>query len=317
MAPGNLSARWLRIGAGAVLIAVPVVVAVPRWEMLLANHPAYPIALTLTAVIGVVLVVTGARAQDPPREGAVRTALRFAAALGAVGIAAVLYWFAPFVAAPEALVALESDDAVQVTDTRSSTVFVSGTVSADDAGNVPTFVLYPGARVDPRAYARLSQQDRYGLARLIGRLAHSGERESEQVLALVGPGRWGTTTPSLGIPVSFAEIDTASILCEVVSMGGDLVPDVSLGTHFFNDLIESDILYLALFPERDDHQLGQPAIEAATNVLGSLVPDATQWEPIVRVIDPATDPALGGLVLHADSLAQHVLCYWGSPGQTR
>lgn len=157
MAPGSSSARWLRIGAGAVLIAVPVVVAVPRWEMLLANHPAYPIALTLTAVIGVVLVVTGARAQDPPREGAVRTALRFAAALGAVGIAAVLYWFAPFVAAPEALVALESDDAVQVTDTRSSTVFVSGTVSADDAGNVPTFVLYPGARVDPRAYAVLAR----------------------------------------------------------------------------------------------------------------------------------------------------------------
>lgn len=149
--------RWLRVAAGAVLVVVPTVVAVPRWEMLLANQPAYPVALGLAALTGVVLVVTGARAQDPPHRGAIRTTLRLAAALGAVGLAAVLYWFAPFVAAPEALVALESDDAVQVTDTRSSTVFVPADASDDAADDVTTFVLYPGARVDPRAYAVLAR----------------------------------------------------------------------------------------------------------------------------------------------------------------
>ena len=68
---------------------------------------------------------------------------------------------------------------------------------------------------------------------------------------LIGPGRWGTTTPSLGVPVHFAEINTVSVLCEIVAMRDDLVPDVSLGTHFFNDLVENDMLYLALFPKRE------------------------------------------------------------------
>ena len=167
--------------------------------------------------------------------------------------------------------------------------------------------------VDPVEYARLSQQDRYALARLIGRITHLEQSEDEPVLALVGPGRWGTTTPSLGIPVSFAEIDTADVLCEVVTMDGDLVPDVSLGTHFFNDLIEADILYLALFPGRDGNRLGCPTMEAAPNALGALLPDAAQWESVIRVIDSVADPATGDLLLHADSLAQHVLCYWGDP----
>ena len=84
---------------------------------------------------------------------------------------------------------------------------------------------------------------------------------------LIGPGRWGTTTPSLGVPVSFAEIDTVSVLCEIVAMRDDLVPDVSLGTHFFNDLVEMDILYLALFPGRQG-QLLEPRRSSSSRRTG-------------------------------------------------
>ena len=79
---------------------------------------------------------------------------------------------------------------------------------------------------------------------------------------LIGPGRWGTTTPSLGVPVCFAEIDTVSVLCEIVAMREDLVPDVSLGTHFFNDLVEMDMLYLALFPGRQGQLLERGVLRA-------------------------------------------------------
>ena len=44
----------------------------------------------------------------------------------------------------------------------------------------------------------------------------------------MGPGRWGTTTPSLGVPTSFAEIDTVDVICEIVAMRADLIPDVKL-----------------------------------------------------------------------------------------
>ena len=80
---------------------------------------------------------------------------------------------------------------------------------------------------------------------------------------LAGPGRWGTSTPALGVPVSFAEIDTVSILCEIAVMLEGLIPDVSLGTHFFNDLVEMDALYVAVFPERSGGVWDEKWMEAA------------------------------------------------------
>jgi hypothetical protein len=134
-----------------LLVAGSVWVAATVWEVLLANNPVYPVTLAIAAVIGVVLIVTGLRADGPPRGGALRTVLRWAGALGGVGVAATLLWSAPFPAAPAAMEALASDDAVQVTDTRDSTVFEPA--EAQGAG----FVLYPGALVDPRAYAVLAR----------------------------------------------------------------------------------------------------------------------------------------------------------------
>ncbi|MFH1568074.1 MAG: PEP/pyruvate-binding domain-containing protein [Gemmatimonadota bacterium] len=164
--------------------------------------------------------------------------------------------------------------------------------------------------VVPAVYGRLTTQERYAVARLIGRLTRPTVTAPTATLALLGPGRWGTSTPALGIPISFAEIDTVSVLCEIVAMREGLTPDVSLGTHFFNDLIEADMLYLALFPERQDNSLNYQFLESAANRLTDLVPEAASLAPVVRVIDAADWQSRGQLRLHADSLEQWVLCYW-------
>ena len=104
--------------------------------------------------------------------------------------------------------------------------------------------------VAPSAYRRLALQDRYEVARLIGRINQTAEPSGTGGTMLLGPGRWGTSDPFLGIPVAFAEINRAAVLCEIVAMHEHLVPDVSLGTHFLNELVETDMLYLALFPQR-------------------------------------------------------------------
>jgi len=104
--------------------------------------------------------------------------------------------------------------------------------------------------ITPSLYGQLPIGERYALARLIGQLLHRDEPQPPQSILLIGLGRWGTKSPSLGVPVSFNEIDRVSVLCEIVAMRDDLIPDVSLGTHFFNDLVEMDILYLAVFPGR-------------------------------------------------------------------
>jgi hypothetical protein len=139
------------VAAGVVLVAAPVAVAASRWDALLANNPAYPVTLALALVLGAVLLVSGLRTRRPATPGAWRTALRVLGLLAAVGLAAVLWWLAPFVATPAALAALESDPAVSVTDTRTSTTY-----EPSQAGGTP-LVLYPGALVDPRAYAVLAR----------------------------------------------------------------------------------------------------------------------------------------------------------------
>jgi hypothetical protein len=164
--------------------------------------------------------------------------------------------------------------------------------------------------VTPSIYGHLPIKDRYAVARLIGRLLHLPDADPAKQIMLIGPGRWGTTTPSLGVPVSFAEIDTVSVLCEIVAMRDDLIPDVSLGTHFFNDLVEMDILYLALFPGRKDNYWNQTFFERAANRLPELLPGEARWAECVRVIDM---PAAVGdgcvLRLYANALTQQVMCY--------
>ena len=169
--------------------------------------------------------------------------------------------------------------------------------------------------VDPAAYSALPQRDRPSVGRLIGRIVHlPGEGEERNTL-LFGPGRWGTSTPSLGVPVSFAEIDKVSAICEIIGVGMPVTPDVSLGTHFFNDLVEANMLYLAVQPARQGDSLNLAFLAGARNRLADLLPEDAEWAGVVRVID-FPDPADGRrLYLNADSFRQRVVCYLASPGK--
>ncbi|MBN2038123.1 MAG: PEP/pyruvate-binding domain-containing protein [Chitinispirillaceae bacterium] len=155
------------------------------------------------------------------------------------------------------------------------------------------------------AYSDLTQQQQYQVARIIGTLARLNGRNKVETLALIGPGRWGTTTPSLGVPVSFAEISNVKVLIELSLMREGLVPDVSLGTHFFNDLVEMDMLYMAIYPDRSGTIFKQEFFETSPSTLSTLLPEASSWERVIRVIDASAQ----GLFLHADPLHQNGICF--------
>lgn len=162
--------------------------------------------------------------------------------------------------------------------------------------------------VVPSVYGELPKRDRYSIARLIGRLTRLENRPGGALL-LIGPGRWGTSEPSLGVPVTFAEIGFADVLCEVIEMREGLVPDVSLGTHFFNDLVEAQILYLALVPGKEGNRINAELLANAPNQLSGLIPGQAAWADAVRVVDPECMPGAPRLRLHADALRQRAICY--------
>jgi pyruvate,water dikinase len=157
----------------------------------------------------------------------------------------------------------------------------------------------------PSVYGELPIKDRHKVARLIGELMHVPEFYQDKTIMLLGPGRWGTTTPSLGVPITFYEINTISILCEIVTMRDDLVPDVSLGTHLFSELVEMDILYLALFPQQQNNQWNREFFEQCDNALERYLPEAKHHTDVIRVVEPEDSI----LELNANALKQKVVCY--------
>ena len=172
-------------------------------------------------------------------------------------------------------------------------------------GQVDRFIY-----VVPSRYGQLPVNTRHEIARLIGDINRAGKNDVSRNTMIIGPGRWGTSSPSLGIPVSFSDINKVSILCEIVAMHDNLVPDVSLGTHFLNELVEMDMLYLALFPEKGQNYLNTAFFEESPNKLLELVPSAGKWEDTVRVIDAADVAPKGGIRIIADALHQNVSCHF-------
>lgn len=138
--------------------------------------------------------------------------------------------------------------------------------------------------VVPKLYAELPLGRRYEVARLLGRVNQPGCADGAAIM-LLGPGRWGTSSPELGIPVHFSEISRVSVLCEIVAMGDHLTPDVSVGTHFLNELVEMNILYMAMFPRRQRNYLNERFFLDAPNRLLDCAPGAGPWQDLVRVID--------------------------------
>ncbi|MDR0352537.1 MAG: PEP/pyruvate-binding domain-containing protein [Opitutaceae bacterium] len=115
------------------------------------------------------------------------------------------------------------------------------------------------AHVRPEIYSTLNEQNRHAVARAIGEINRALAVRAG-VAMLIGPGRWGTTTPGLGVPVRFSEISHFAVLCELAVMSEHLTPDISLGTHFFGELVEMNMLYFALFPGREGNEIDLAAL---------------------------------------------------------
>lgn len=152
--------------------------------------------------------------------------------------------------------------------------------------------------VEPEAYAELSEQQRYAVAQVIGQINRKTPEGTR--LLLVGPGRWGTSQPSLGVPVRFTDINHAAAVCELAVMHSHLVPDVSLGTHFLSELIESHILYTAVRPAHEGNQVNLDAVRACENKLTHLLPEAAAYAAVLHLAYPQN------LWLRADVYAQRV-----------
>jgi hypothetical protein len=139
--------------------------------------------------------------------------------------------------------------------------------------------------VKPEAYFGLpTQAARIQISQAIARL---NAVLKEKTFILVGPGRWGSANTDLGVYVSYADIDHASALIELSGKGVGSAPEPSLGTHFFQDLMEAGIYPLAIQLDDVNTQFNRDFFYQGPNVISDYL---TVGEPIVdcvRVIEVA------------------------------
>ncbi|MBU0985227.1 MAG: PEP/pyruvate-binding domain-containing protein [candidate division Zixibacteria bacterium] len=159
-------------------------------------------------------------------------------------------------------------------------------------GRIPdvTHIVY----IDPEAYARLStREDLLAVGQAVGRL---NQILPKRQFVLMGPGRWGSRGDiKLGVNVTYSHINNTSMLIEVARKKGNYVPDLSFGTHFFQDLVEAQIRYLPLYPDDKGAVFNEAFFTDSPNVFADVVPELASLAETVRVIDVAR--ATGGQVL--------------------
>ena len=138
--------------------------------------------------------------------------------------------------------------------------------------------------VDPEEYRKLPDlADLLGIAEAVARLNALLPRRA---FILMGPGRWGSRGDvTLGVGVTYSGINNTALLVEIARKKGNYVPDLSFGTHFFQDLVESRISYLALYPDEEGNLFNEAFFQGSPSVFAQLLPDYARLDRAVRVID--------------------------------
>jgi pyruvate, water dikinase len=152
--------------------------------------------------------------------------------------------------------------------------------------------------VHSRSYHHLDNQSKYSVARQIGLINKALKGKNT---LLMGPGRWGTTTPSLGVPVHFTELCNMAVICEVSSQEG-FIPEISYGSHFFQDLVETGIFYVAIFEGKKDVLFHPDYVLNKENILASILPKSAQYSDVLHIAQT------NGMEIFSDIVSQRLLC---------
>lgn len=97
---------------------------------------------------------------------------------------------------------------------------------------------------------------------------------------LLGYGRWGSSVTALGVPVEFSHIDGMKAVIEIGKIEKGLVPELSYGTHFFHDVVESKITYICVLEDKENFYLDETITKAA-NMIRKAVEEPEGLEKVI------------------------------------
>ena len=158
--------------------------------------------------------------------------------------------------------------------------------------------------IDPVRYYEMSYKDKYKVGRALGSINWAMRGKGKKML-LMSPGRIGTSSPELGVPAMFSDISEFEAICEISDSRAGYNPELSYGSHFFQDLVEAGILYNAIFENEKTLCYAPEILEGYENRLCDYGEGVEELKDIIRVIDVSDSDFL----LCNDMKRERIICF--------
>ena len=156
-------------------------------------------------------------------------------------------------------------------------------------------------QIDPGKYGAYPYAQKYKVADAVGKINryYSGSGKN---LLLMTPGRIGTSSPELGVPAAFADISCFDEICEVSDSRAGFMPELSYGSHMFQDMVEAQISYSAVFNDQKTIRYDPELLRDEEDLFGQICPDRPELFGMITVKEPEN------LYYWLDSIRNHALC---------
>ncbi len=168
--------------------------------------------------------------------------------------------------------------------------------------------------VDPAEYRALEKyQDYINIAAAISHINSILPRKS---FILMGPGRWGSRGDiKLGVPVAYSDINNTAMLIEIAEKESKFQPELSFGTHFFQDLVEENIKYLPLYPEDNQVIFNKSFFTNNKNYLADMVQSYAYLSKVIKIIQVEETSVNKELVILMSADLEKAIAYLDSPSK--
>lgn len=156
-------------------------------------------------------------------------------------------------------------------------------------------------QIDPVLYYEYPYSKKYDAAAAVGKI-NRYYRGSGKNLLLMTPGRIGTSSPELGVPVTFGDISNISAVCEVSDNRAGYMPELSYGSHMFQDLVEAEIIYGAIYNNEKTLKYQPELFADIRDLFEEICPEYPNLQGMIQVRE------VKNVYYWVDAVSNHAIC---------
>lgn len=155
--------------------------------------------------------------------------------------------------------------------------------------------------IDAKEYYEFPYARKRMAANAVGLINRYYKGKGKKIM-LLAPGRLGTSSPELGVPCSFADISGFAGVCEVSDDRAGYMPELSYGSHMFQDLVEANIFYCAIWNDKRTLRYNPGLLSGLPNKFSEICPNMPELAKMFRVTEPE------GLCCWLDAVSNRAVC---------